>query len=180
MVEAMYSVCSRLIASSWSPSTTKTDAVMALSCASVQFGWLAHKTSVLACQIVATIRSKAYIDFKKRDDEIGRDAQQVLQCAEVIIKLEERMTPEEEQRALEFYPDLNLGPGLGESFIAGQELKDRYDHGESSMRAVVRAANDWRRTGFTSPIQYDDLFSLFKRHLEDLELRRTRRMRFSS
>jgi hypothetical protein len=123
----------------------------------------------LGLQIVATIRSKAYVDFNRRDYEIGRDTQQVLQCAEAIIKVEERMTPEEDQRAREYYPDLNLGPGLGESFIAGQELKDRYDYGESPMRAVVRAANDWRRTGFTSPIQYDDLFSLFKGHLEDLE-----------
>jgi hypothetical protein len=42
IIEAMYSVCSRLIASSWSPSTTNTGAVIASSCASVQFGWLAH------------------------------------------------------------------------------------------------------------------------------------------
>jgi len=36
------------------------------------------------------------------------------------------------------------------------------------MRAVVRAANDWRRTGFTAPIRRDDLFDLFKRQLKEL------------
>jgi hypothetical protein len=58
IVEAMYSVCSRLIASSWSLSTTKTDAVMVLSCASVQFGWLAH--------ILPDLRGKSLVLLRRR------------------------------------------------------------------------------------------------------------------
>src|ERR1700704_127484 len=42
IVAAIYSVCSRLIASSWSPSTTSTGVSIAASCASLQFGCSAH------------------------------------------------------------------------------------------------------------------------------------------
>src|SRR5271165_3682529 len=42
MVAAIYSVCSRLIASSWSPSTTRTGVSIAASSAPVQFGWSPH------------------------------------------------------------------------------------------------------------------------------------------
>ena len=113
------------------------------------------------------MRSSELSRWKSLNDEIGRDAQQVLERAE-IIKLEDRMTPQEAERARATYPDLNLGPGLGESFIAGRELRQRYDYGEPPMVAVVRAANDWQRTGFTSPIQRRDLFDIFKQHFEDL------------
>jgi Tfp pilus assembly protein PilF len=119
-------------------------------------------------QIVATMRSSELSRWKGLNDEIGRDAQRVFERAEVI-KLEDQMTPQEEERTRATYPDLKLWRGLGESFIAGQELRQRYDYGGSPMVAVVRAANDWRRTGFTAPIQRDDLFGLFKRHFEDLE-----------
>jgi hypothetical protein len=99
--------------------------------------------------------------------EIGRETQRVIERAE-IVKHDDRITPEEQRGAREIYPDLRLGPGLGESFIAGKELRDRYNFGEPAMRAVVRAANDWRRTGFTAPIRRDDLFDLFKRQLKEL------------
>jgi hypothetical protein len=122
----------------------------------------------LEMQIVATIRSKEFAALKEKDDIIVRDAQQVLERAE-IIKLDDRMTPEEEQRAREAYPGLKLGPSLGESFISGRELKDRYDYGDPPMIAVVRAANDWKRTGLEAPIHRDDLFSFFRRHFEELE-----------
>ena len=121
----------------------------------------------LGMQIVATMRRKEYNGFKEKDDEIAREAQEVLNCAKVI-KLDERMTPKEERLVREAYPDLNLEAGFGESFIAGQELKQRYNFGDPARRAVVRAANDWRRTGFKSPIQRADLFDLFKRHFEAL------------
>jgi tetratricopeptide (TPR) repeat protein len=131
--------------------------------------WRVANTAIreLGMQIVATMRRKEFNGFEERDDEIARDAQEVLNRAKVI-KLDERMTPKEEQLARKAYPDLNLGPGLGESFIAGRKLRQRYDYGEPAMRAVVRAANDWRRAGFTAPIQRDDLFYLFKPHFEDL------------
>ena len=122
----------------------------------------------LGMQIVATMRSSELSRWKGLDNEIGRDAQQVLEQPEVI-KMEDRMTPQEEERTRVMYPDLKLWRGLRESFIAGLELRQRYDYCEPPMVAVVRAANDWRRTGFTAPIQRDDLFGLFKRHFEDLE-----------
>jgi hypothetical protein len=70
-------------------------------------------------QIVATMGSTQFDGFKRKGDEVARDAQEVLQHAE-DIKLDEWMTPKEERLAREAYPDWNLGPGLGESFIAGK------------------------------------------------------------
>jgi len=115
----------------------------------------------LGLQIVATMRNTEFTRLKKMDEKIGRDAKRVLDLAE-DIKLDD-MTPEEKLRTREAYPDLRLGPSLGESFISGRKLKERYKYGEPAMRFVVRAANDWRRTGFTAPIQRDDLFNLYKR-----------------
>jgi hypothetical protein len=122
----------------------------------------------LGMQIVATMRRSELDRWKTLNDEIGRDALQVLKRAKKI-KLEDRITSHEEERARAMYPYLDLGTGLGESFIAGQELRERYDHGEPPRIAVVRAAHDWRRTGLTVPIHSDDLFGLFKRHFEELE-----------
>ena len=76
----------------------------------------------LGMRIVATMRSKEFDSFKERDDEIARDARAVLRYANVI-KLEERTASQEKLLLHDAYPDLNLGPGLGESFIAGPELK---------------------------------------------------------
>jgi len=122
----------------------------------------------LELQIVATMRSREFARWKEMDDELGRDAQEILERAEVI-KLEDRMTAQEEARARSIYPTLKLSQGLGESFIAGRELIQKYDHGSSSLVAIVRAADDWRRAGLTAPIPLDDLFRLFKGHFEDLE-----------
>jgi hypothetical protein len=57
-------------------------------------------------QILATMRSKEFDGFNEKDDEIARDAQEVLKRAE-IIKLDEQMTSKEEQLARLAYPDLN-------------------------------------------------------------------------
>jgi len=66
----------------------------------------------LGMQIIATMRSQEFDGLKRRTDEIARDAQRVLERAKVI-NLVDKMTSEEEQRARETYPDLDLGPGLG-------------------------------------------------------------------
>ena len=121
----------------------------------------------LGMRIVATMRSRELIRWKGLNDVIARDGQQVLERAH-IIKLEDFISPQEEKQTRALYPDLKLGRGLGESLIAGPELKQRYDFGGRPMVAAVRAANDWRRTGFTVPIRRSDLLDLFKFHCEDL------------
>ncbi len=129
----------------------------------------------LRMKIVATIRSKAYtVLIGNSDDDLSRDAQQILRRA-TLLELNDQLSEEERQRATEAYPDLNLGPSLGESFIAGRVLKERYKFGDPSLRAIIRAASDWRRAGFTSPIVRHDLFELFKSHLKTLapQLRQT-------
>lgn len=120
----------------------------------------------LEMQIVATMASREFARWM--DDPLGRDAQAVFERAEVI-KLEDTMTTTEKELAQAIYPNLKLSQGLGESFIAGRRLVLKYDHGTSSLVAIVRAANDWRRAGLTAPISRDDLFKLFKRHFKDLE-----------
>jgi Flp pilus assembly protein TadD len=122
----------------------------------------------LRLRVVATMRSHEFIRWKELNDRVGRDVQRILERAEVV-KLDDQLTDWEWLRARALYPNLKLGPGLGESFIAGRELRQRYDHGDSTLVAVVRAAHDWRRAGLTGPIQKGTLFQLFKGHFERLE-----------
>lgn len=122
----------------------------------------------LGLRLVGTMRDSEFRRFKGRANEISRDAERVLERAEVIT-LAAQMTRREELEARVMYPDLSFSPGLGESFIAGRELRQRYDNGKTSMVAVVQAAHDWRRMGFASFIRRSNLFDLFRLRFQILE-----------
>src|ERR1700757_3011581 len=90
-------------------------------------------------KLVATIRSSELRSWDNIDGEIGRAAQDVLLRASQV-NLSDNMSEDERTRALRFYPKQKFGRGLGESFIAGELLKRRFDNGESAVVAIVWAA----------------------------------------
>lgn len=120
----------------------------------------------LGVQIVATIRDDVYWDLLESADISARQRGLFADINE--HRLSGDIEPEEEKRARELYPDLQLVGGLGESFVAGPGLKTKYKHGNPGLKAVVRAAQDWRRTGISGPISKKELFTLFAIHIAKL------------
>jgi cellulose synthase operon protein C len=128
-----------------------------------------------ALVIVATLRS---IEFDKLTDaagEIGRNAKDVLNRA-VRVQLGDVLATGEQEKARQLYsaryPNLDFKISVGESFVAAQQLKARYDTGAESCpegAAVVRAAIDCRRIGVMRPIPEIFLKELWKYYIHELE-----------
>ena len=115
-------------------------------------------------KVVSTIRNEVL-----REIDSLRGAQEVIARA-ARISLEAEMTKAESAEAGKLYPDIRLSKGLGESFIAGPQLKQRFDVSTSSVKSVVTAARDWSRTGMLKPITEEDLATLFQIYFKKSEL----------
>jgi tetratricopeptide (TPR) repeat protein len=123
----------------------------------------------LGLQVVATIRNQELNQMLDAGDSpAGRDAQAVLDSA-TIVQIADRMSAAESAQASALYPGQEFDPGLGESFIAGRQLKRKLDTGASSLVAIVRAIHDWRRVGMVSGIADADLFALYGAYFRSLE-----------
>jgi tetratricopeptide (TPR) repeat protein len=119
----------------------------------------------LGLRIVATGRAPKLGELLQAGD---RSAQDVLDRAE-IVQLPDRMSTEEGARAERLYPGRTFDEGIGESFIAGSQLRRRFDFGTPEMVAVTRAAADWERVGCTAPIRHDQLQQLFEPYFQSIE-----------
>jgi tetratricopeptide (TPR) repeat protein len=117
-------------------------------------------------RLVATM---SHEDWRELNGEtkLTRDIKRLLERAE-RIPIDVKMQPHEEQDARRLYPRQIFNQAIGESMIAGPELKQRFEEGEHWLQAVVRAVHECRRTGLSSPISTKDLFPLFKKFLEEL------------
>jgi tetratricopeptide (TPR) repeat protein len=122
----------------------------------------------LGMKIVATIRSNELETWGSMEGDIARDAQDVIDRA-TVIGIQDRMSGPEKKRAQQLYPKEKFDAGLGESLIAGRKLKRRADHANTAVKAVVHAANDWKRTGMSEPISRGQLYKLFARWLNEID-----------
>ena len=119
---------------------------------------------------IATLRDTEFRRLSDTDGEIVQAMRAVLSRAKRVV-VSDRMTEKERVRASEQYPEWEFGIGIGESFIAGTELKQRFDLADSNSLAVIKAAIDWRRVGMDWPISGQHLRTLYwyyYRHLEPL------------
>jgi tetratricopeptide (TPR) repeat protein len=139
-----------------------------LSGAALTSSHLARLATIAELSIMATMRSNEFDRLQRSDDQTGRMAKTVLTRA-TRIYLPDLASPGESARAKQAYPDLQLVAGLGESFIAGAQLKQRFDYGDSSCVALVKAAVDWRRIGHSWPIPGQHLRTLYWYYYHDLE-----------
>jgi tetratricopeptide (TPR) repeat protein len=133
--------------------------------------------------IIGTLRNEAWQrlrqstgenqerDSKSRPpttEEISRAAREIFARA-TTVTLDDEMTADEKAAAQKLYPNLKFSKGLGESFIAGPELKALFDRSKNSIRSVVQAACDWARAGMLKPIEHDDLAALFETYYKEAE-----------
>lgn len=99
--------------------------------------------------------------------EMSRNADEVI-ARGVRIELSAEMNAVEKTEAKRLYPHMKFSKGLGESFIAGSQLKQRFDMSDNSVKSVVRAAFDWSRTGMRA-IDREDLSTLFEIYFKEAE-----------
>ncbi|MGY2087938.1 tetratricopeptide repeat protein [Nocardia gipuzkoensis] len=106
--------------------------------------------------VVATLRSEARARLRTEGGELTHDTRVLLQEATEIRLAPTSNSPEEQARAAEAYPGLELGDyGLAEVLAGAPELLQRYDDAQDIdpvLWTVIRVAIDWARIGQPGPI----------------------------
>ncbi|HWN98159.1 MAG TPA: hypothetical protein VNS63_02710 [Blastocatellia bacterium] len=121
--------------------------------------------------LVATIRTPALDALRAADDERARLAQLLLARAE-LVEVPGVLSESERLLAENCYPDLPLGPSLGESFVAAPQLRarlDAVDLGAVASVAIARAAIDIQRLGVLRSIKPDELRTLHRAYVIHLD-----------
>jgi hypothetical protein len=77
-------------------------------------------------KIVGTMSRKRLGELQRSERGISRDAKMILGRA-VHVQLDARMSEKEKGLASQFYPNRLFDGGIGESLIAGEELKNRFE-----------------------------------------------------
>jgi tetratricopeptide (TPR) repeat protein len=123
---------------------------------------------------LATLRSQER-ERILRDDELSRPGRAILRSDRTqIVSLSRTLSPPEREQALRLYGSDELAraletQGLGEYFVAGPDLADRFEDGKVTCpegAAVVAAAIDWRRAGLARPIPEPLLNALYSLYTE--------------
>jgi tetratricopeptide (TPR) repeat protein len=118
--------------------------------------------------VVATIENGPWNDIQTVTADLdlpdGYEAADVLRRAHPV-ELGPTSAPER-AAARRAYPGESFDLGIGQQFVAAQELRDRYTGGLDEHVAVVRAAVDWQRTGMPRSITRAELEALYEDYLQ--------------
>ena len=97
-----------------------------------------------------------------------RTAREVLQHASVI-RLEATVSERELSQASGLYPEIDFDAGIGETFVARELLLERFDHGSSELKAVLRALVDCMQASLLNGVPLTVLREVFPAYLEEAE-----------
>src|SRR4029079_10632683 len=92
-----------------------------------------------ALSVVGTIPTPALRRLQATGDDYARAAQMMFTRSETI-EVPGLLTQGEREAAQALYPNLPLGPGLGESFVAAPELRARLDFVDEDTAGSVALA----------------------------------------
>ncbi|MDY7227380.1 tetratricopeptide repeat protein [Hyalangium rubrum] len=131
-----------------------------------------HKGRV---KVLATLTSRRYDDYMNSRGDVEKDIHLILRRFRQV-HLSSELNEVETQRAKALYPEEpkeKLADGLGEHFVAADELRLKYDAGKESCPqgyALVRVAIDWRRAGLLRPIPESALQRLASSYIRFLKI----------
>ena len=123
--------------------------------------------------VVATIRISQRETYRPRDELRPPEWEVLQQFSE--ISLQRRLTGPELRRVRAAVEDPGVLAavdhyGLAEYLGAGPEALDKFEYGEDTNpvgQALVRAAVDWRRSGFNRPVSKQVLATMLPTYLAD-------------